>query len=570
MSENQAGDLMRQAGQALEAAQKTIDIVLASLKERTTENGQISAAKIDQHQLVAYDAAFCTAEANAARFALDYAAKAREAVGVSYPAPTLEERFALLFTAEAINSIRARLAARPDDFGISRGKLATLLESGVVQQFCTAQLAAQSIADLGKAVCALDGQTGAYLLDDHHEMMREQFRRFANDVVAPLAREIHQKDLIIPDEILENVKDLGCFGLSIPQQYGGLQDDEQEDNMSMIVVTEELSRGSLGAAGSLITRPEILARALLKGGTEEQKQKWLPQLAAGDPLCAVAVTEPNYGSDVANMRLKATKTEGGWLLNGAKAWCTFGGKAGVLLILARTNPDLSLGHRGLSMFLAEKPSYDGHAFEYKQEGGGNLSAKAISTIGYRGMHSFDLFFDDFFIPDENLLGGPDGLGKGFYFTMAGFSGGRIQTAARAIGIMQAAFERAVSYAKDRVVFGKPIADYQLTQVKLARMATYLVASRQFTYAVGRLMDQGKGDMEASMVKLFTCKTAEWITREALQIHGGMGYAEETPVSRYFIDARVLSIFEGAEETLALKVVAPALAKSAKDKQALEV
>jgi len=335
------------------------------------------------------------------------------------------------------------------------------------------------------------------------------------------------------------------------------------------VVTEELTRGSLGAAGSLITRPEILAKALLKGGTEEQKNKWLPQLAAGDLLCAVAVTEPNYGSDVANMRLKATRTEGGWLLNGAKTWCTFGGKAGVLLILARTNPDLSLGHRGLSMFLLEKPSYPGHAFEFVQEGGGKLSGKAISTIGYRGMHSFDLFFDNVFVPDENLLGGPKGEGKGFYFTMAGFAGGRIQTAARAVGLMQAAYEKALSYAQERIVFGYPIGDYQLTQVKLARMATYLAIGRQFTYSVGRLMDQGEGDMEASMVKFFTCKTAEWVTREALQIHGGMGYAEETPVSRYFIDARVLSIFEGAEETLALKVIARSLVDNAKSKAEVE-
>jgi len=331
------------------------------------------------------------------------------------------------------------------------------------------------------------------------------------------------------------------------------------------VVTEELTRGSLGAAGSLITRPEILSKALLKGGTEEQKNKWLPQLAAGDLLCAVAVTEPNYGSDVANMRLKATKTEGGWLLNGAKTWCTFGGKAGVLLILARTHPDVSLGHRGLSMFLLEKPSYPGHAFEFVQEGGGKLSGKAISTIGYRGMHSFDLFFDNIFVPEENMLGGPQGEGKGFYFTMAGFAGGRIQTAARALGIMQAAYEKALSYAQERIVFGYPIGDYQLTQAKLARMATYLAIGRQFTYSVGRLMDQGEGDMEASMVKFFTCKTAEWVTREALQIHGGMGYAEETPVSRYFIDARVLSIFEGAEETLALKVIARSLVDNAKTK-----
>jgi (2S)-methylsuccinyl-CoA dehydrogenase len=340
--------------------------------------------------------------------------------------------------------------------------------------------------------------------------------------------------------------------------------------MGMIIVTEELSRGSLGAAGSLITRPEILARALLKGGTEAQKEYWLPKLASGDPLCAVAVTEPNYGSDVANMKLKATKTEGGWLLNGAKTWCTFGGKAGVLLVLARTNPDPSLGHRGLSMFLVEKPSYDGHSFEYRQESGGVMTGKAIATIGYRGMHSFDVFFDNVFVPDANLLGGPAGEGKGFYFTMAGFSGGRIQTAARAVGVMQAAFERAVSYAKERVVFGHPIADYQLTQFKLARMAAFLSASRQFTYGVARLMDEGKGDMEASMVKFFTCKTAEWVTREALQIHGGMGYAEEMPVSRYFVDARVLSIFEGAEETLALKVIARSLVEKAKPMNALEV
>lgn len=570
MSEQQAAELMRQAREALDATHKVNAIALASLKERTEENGKFSATKLDQYQLIAYDAALCSAEAAAAKFALDYAEKAREAASAPSSSPTIEEQMALLFTAEAIHSIHSRFAARPDDFGISRGKLASLLESNTVQAFRTSQLAADQVAKLGAAVSALDGQTGAYLLDDHHEMMQDQFRRFANEVVMPLAKDIHQKDLIIPDEILENVKELGCFGLSIPQQYGGLQDDEQEDNMGMIVVTEELSRGSLGAAGSLITRPEILARALLRGGTQEQKEKWLPQLAAGDPLCAVAVTEPNYGSDVANMRLKATRTEGGWLLNGAKTWCTFGGKAGVLLILARTNPDLSLGHRGLSMFLAEKPVYDGHAFEFKQDGGGSLSGKAIATIGYRGMHSFEMFFDDFFVPEENMLGGPEGEGKGFYFTMAGFSGGRIQTAARAIGLMQAAFERAVSYAKERTVFGQPIGNYQLTQVKLAKMAAYLTASRQFTYAVGRLMDQGGGDMEASMVKIFTCKTAEWFTREALQIHGGMGYAEETPVSRYFVDARVLSIFEGAEETLALKVIAPALIKQAKDKSALEV
>ncbi|HOB62040.1 MAG TPA: acyl-CoA dehydrogenase family protein [Candidatus Competibacteraceae bacterium] len=557
---------LQQAGQALDAVQKVLDYALADLRERSQKaDGKISAALLDQHQLVSYDLALSCAEVTGARFGLDYAKRARNASVATADALTLEERFALLFTAEALQAVRNRLSARPADFGLDESWLSATVDHPAVRQFCLAQLPAERVAELGQLMRAQDGVTGAYLLDDHHEMMRETFRRVAEEVVMPLAEEVHRHDLDIPDAILDQVKELGCFGISIPERFGGIQSDEQEDNLGMIVVTEELTRGSLGAAGSLITRPEILSKALLKGGTEEQKNKWLPQLAAGDLLCAVAVTEPNYGSDVANMRLKATKTEGGWLLNGAKTWCTFGGKAGVLLILARTHPDVSLGHRGLSMFLLEKPSYPGHAFEFVQEGGGKLSGKAISTIGYRGMHSFDLFFDNIFVPEENMLGGPQGEGKGFYFTMAGFAGGRIQTAARALGIMQAAYEKALSYAQERIVFGYPIGDYQLTQAKLARMATYLAIGRQFTYSVGRLMDQGEGDMEASMVKFFTCKTAEWVTREALQIHGGMGYAEETPVSRYFIDARVLSIFEGAEETLALKVIARSLVDNAKTK-----
>ena len=561
---------LQQAALALDAVQKALDYSLADVKERSQKaDGKISAALLDQYQWVSYDLALSSAEAVGARFALDYAQRARAAGGGSASELTLEERFTLLFTAEALQGIRNRLSARPADFGLNDAWLNATVDHPAVRQFCLAQLGAERVAELGQLMRAQNGVTGAYLLDDHHEMMRETFRRVAEEVVMPLAEEIHRHDLDIPATIIDQLKELGCFGISIPERFGGIQSDEQEDNLGMIVVTEELTRGSLGAAGSLITRPEILSKALLKGGTEQQKLKWLPQLASGDLLCAVAVTEPNYGSDVANMRLKATKTEGGWLLNGAKTWCTFGGRAGVLLVLARTNPDLSLGHRGLSMFLLEKPDYPGHKFEFVQEGGGKLTGKAIATIGYRGMHSFDLFFDNVFVPDENMLGGPAGEGKGFYFTMAGFSGGRIQTAARAVGLMQAAYEKALSYAQERMVFGYPIGDYQLTQVKLARMATYLAIGRQFTYSVGRLMDQGKGDMEASLVKFFTCKTAEWVTREALQIHGGMGYAEETPVSRYFIDARVLSIFEGAEETLALKVIARSLVDNAKSKTEVE-
>ena len=561
---------LSQASAALDAVQPVLDYALADLRERSQKaDGKISAALLDQHQIVSYDLSLSCAEVTGARFALDYAQRARQASTIAADELSLEERMALLFSAEALQGIRNRLSTRPADFGLDTQRLNASIDHPTVREFCSAQLTAQRVAELGQLMRAQDGVTGAYLLDDHHEMMRETFRRVAEEVVMPLAEEIHRHDLDIPATIIDQLKDLGCFGISIPERFGGIQSDDQEDNLGMIVVTEELSRGSLGAAGSLITRPEILSKALLKGGTEEQKNKWLPQLASGDLLCAVAVTEPNYGSDVANMRLKATKTEGGWLLNGAKTWCTFGGRAGVLLILARTDPDLSKGHRGLSMFLLEKPDYAGHKFEFIQETGGKLTGKAISTIGYRGMHSFDLFFDNIFVPDENMLGGASGEGKGFYFTMAGFSGGRIQTAARAIGLMQAAYEKALSYAQERMVFGYPIGDYQLTQAKLARIATYLAIGRQFTYSVGRLMDQGKGDMEASLVKFFTCKTAEWVTREALQIHGGMGYAEETPVSRYFIDARVLSIFEGAEETLALKVITRSLVDNAKSKAELE-
>jgi (2S)-methylsuccinyl-CoA dehydrogenase len=548
----------QRARRSLAAADKALKTAVRSLRHKTVEGGRISSAKLDEFQLVSYETALSAAEVSGARLVLDYADRVR-AGGDSL---TLEDRCALIFTAEAIESIRARLELRPEDYGLSREDLAETLDAEALQRFCAEQLAVERVAELGKEIADMDGQTGAYLLNEDHEIMRDTFRKFATDVVMPLAEEIHRQDLLIPEEILGGLTELGCFGLSIPERYDGLQPDEREDNMGMIVVTEELSRGSLGAAGSLITRPEILARALLKGGTEEQRQKWLPKLAAADPLCAVAVTEPNYGSDVAGMRCKAMRTEGGWLIDGAKTWCTFGGKAGVLLLLARTDPDPSKGHRGLSMFLVEKPSFDGHEFRYEQEQGGVITGKAIATIGYRGMHSYDVFFDNYFVPDESLLGGPDGEGKGFYFTMAGFAGGRIQTAARAVGLMQAAFEKAVSYANERVVFGKPIAQYQLTQVKLARMAAYLLASRQFTYAVGRLMDEGKGEMEASMVKFFTCKTAEWVTREAQQIHGGMGYAEETAVSRYFLDARVLSIFEGVEEILALKVIARSLIEQA--------
>jgi len=550
--------LLEQAGAVLAANRGLIDRALTVLKANTLDGDRVSPAKLDDYQLVSYELSLCWAECTAASFLLCHA---RRLLDEAPDADGFTTSLACLFCAETIASSTARLRARPADFGLSEAEISAATDSAGAS-FMATQLAADNLAAIGANVLDRDGDLGADLLGEHHTMMRDTFRRFADDVVAPLAEEVHREDLIIPDEILEPLKEMGMFGLSIPETYGGLQENDQEDTKGMIVVTEELSRGSLGAAGSLITRPEILSRALLKGGTEEQKHHWLPQLAVGDPLCAVAVTEPNYGSDVAGVRLKATAVEGGWVLNGAKTWCTFGGKAGVLMVLARTNPDMAAGHRGLSMFLVEKPSSDGHEFEVTAESGGKLTGRAIATMGYRGMHSFELFFDDFFVPASHMIGGAEGEGQGFYLAMAGFAGGRIQTAARAVGLMRAAFERSISYSKERVVFKHPIGDYQLTRVKLARMAAHLLACRQITYEVSDLMDKGSGDMEASGAKLFASKTAEWFTREALQIHGGMGYAEETPTSRYFADARVLSIFEGAEETIALKVITRSLVENA--------
>lgn len=536
---------------ALDCNQQWLDIVdkaLSNIKAKCSKDDSLVPALLDQFQLVSYDLAFCVAELQAAKVILSYAQKADEL-------DNLASASALLFAAETAQSVFQRLLVRAADMGLTAETLVGCYTHPQQQAMITTYLSSAAIASVGAAIVGRSSKQLPALLGEEKEMVRQSFARFTSDIVMPLAERIHREDLDIPDEILKPAAELGCFGSCIPERFGGLMPDDSADSLGMIVVTEELSRGSLGAAGSLITRPEIAARALLKGGTVEQQQQWLPRLASAETLCAISITEPDFGSDVASVSLKATPTENGWLLNGNKTWCTFAGKAELLVTLARTDSDSRKGFKGLSLFLVEKPAFSGHQFDYQQPLGGRLTGKAIATIGYRGMHSFDLFFEDYFVPDANLVGGEEGKGKGFYYTMAGFAGGRIQTAARATGVMQAAFEQAVAYAGERKVFASPVADYQLTQVKLARMLAAITASRQFSYAVARLMDEGEGQMEASLVKLFSCRAAEWVTREAMQIHGGMGYAEESAVSRYFVDARVLSIFEGAEETLALKVIA---------------
>jgi (2S)-methylsuccinyl-CoA dehydrogenase len=295
----------------------------------------------------------------------------------------------------------------------------------------------------------------------------------------------------------------------------------------------------------------------------------LPKLSTAETMVAVAVTEPDFGSDVASLKTTATKAQhggvDGYVINGVKTWCTFAARANVLMLLARTDPDRSKSHRGLSLFIVPKPLGDAHGFMFNQDGGGKMEGRPIDTIGYRGMHSYEIAIENWFVPADHLIGGEEGLGKGFYFQMEGFENGRLQTAARAVGLMQAAYEAALDYANNRNVFGKNIAEYQLTQIKLGRMVMIIQAARQFSYAVAKMMGKGEGAMEASMVKAYVCKAAEWVTRESMQIHGGYGYAEEYPVSRLYVDARVLSIFEGADETRCLKVIARRLVESVQGK-----
>jgi len=404
----------------------------------------------------------------------------------------------------------------------------------------------------------VDGRALADLgATQEQRMLRATFRDFARTRIAPHAAAIHRGDLDIPDEIIRGVAELGVFGLSIPEEFGGSQ-DESEDFESMLIVTEELSAASLAAGGSLMTRPEILVRALVRAGTPEQKRRWLPGIASGRHMVAVATTEPDFGSDVAGLRCRADRADGGWRVNGTKFWCTFAGRAELVMLLLRTGPS---GHKGLSVFVLEKPAFPGHEFEHRQPDGGLLKGRAIPTIGYRGMHTFELSFERFLLPETALVGGEEWLDRGFYLQLESFAMGRLQTAGRAVGVMQAALDAAVKYTRERLVFGQPIAHYGLPRATLGTMAFRLAASRQLSYRAARLVGQGQGQMEASLAKLYASRAAEQVTRDAMQLHGGAGYAEETDVSRYFVDARVLSIFEGAEDVLALRVIARSLLKA---------
>jgi (2S)-methylsuccinyl-CoA dehydrogenase len=538
------------AARTLSDASSALALAAVDGAAAITESG----AKIDDHQVLCERLAMMATEARAAAALVDYA----ERIAADGQPDELAEDEALSYAADLKLRLNNQLQVRPRDF---RGaKDPHISELDLVQT----GLDDARIRSIGARTIGAFGANNSELFDDGAVQTRQFARQFAKqellreeDGVA-IADRIHREDLLVPESWIKQFSELGFFGSSVPDEFGGTE----MGYLTMIVLTEELSAGSL-IAGSLLTRSEILTRAILEGGTAEQQREWLPKLASGEVLVGISVTEPDVGSDVASVQCKATPGERGgkpgWLLNGAKAWCTFAGRANVLALLARTDPDASKGHAGLSLFIVPKDAFDGHKFECRQPDGGLMTGEAIPTPGYRGMHSYVLNLEDYFVPAENLVGGEAGQGRGFYLTLGGFAIGRLQTGGRALGVAQAALEKACAYVTQRSQFGRPISEYQLTQYKVGQMATRIAAARQLTYAVARTTDpKGRAPLGPAMAKLFASDVAVEVTQAAQLLHGGWGYAEEDRITRYVADAQVLPIFEGVKATLELKVIARAL------------
>jgi (2S)-methylsuccinyl-CoA dehydrogenase len=426
---------------------------------------------------------------------------------------------------------------RLQDIGLTQDQMRIMMEPSVkaLTQHANTQAARLRLVDLMQERSA-EVTVGATGLDDELDMIREQFRRYAVEKVEPFAHEWHLKDELIPMSVIDELAEMGVFGLTIPEEYGGLG----LSKASMCVVSEELSRGYIGV-GSLGTRTEIAAELIIAGGTEEQKEKWLPALASAEKLPTAVFTEPNTGSDLGALRARAVKDGDDYRITGNKTWITHASRTHVMTLLARTNPDSS-DYKGLSMFLAEKtPGDDAHPFPTEGMTGGE-----IEVLGYRGMKEYELAFDNFHVKGENLLGGEEG--KGFKQLMETFESARIQTAARAIGVACSALDVAMQYAQDRKQFGKSLIEFPRVANKLAMMAVEIMIARQLTYFSAFEKDEGRRcDVEAGMAKLLGARVAWAAADNALQIHGGNGFALEYKVSRILCDARILNIFEGAAE-----------------------
>ena len=533
-------DLLTLTGAAVEALDGIFDKARGSVAARVVRDGRPDAGLMDAEQVATHGLAWLATYAQALRQMQGWAERlsARNAFGetealihqIAFGEYLWQAYGGIPMSQGEIVRLQDLGLSQDDQRGLMQPAVMTLCDAGNSQAARTRLVALMRVG-VANATFGVSG------LDDELEMIRDQFRRWSAEKVAPHAHEWHLKDMLIPMDVIEEMAELGVFGLTIPEEFGGLG----LAKAAMCVVSEELSRGYIGV-GSLGTRSEIAAELILCGGTEEQKAKWLPRLASGETLPTAVFTEPNTGSDLGSLRTRAVQGEDGdWTLNGNKTWITHAARTHVMTVLARTVPGTS-DYKGLSMFLAEKtPGTDDTPWQDPGISGGE-----IEVLGYRGMKEYTLNFDDFAVKGENLLGGVEG--QGFKQLMQTFESARIQTAARAIGVAQAALDAALSYAETRKQFGKNLVDFPRVANKLAMMAVEIMVTRQLTYFSAAEKDADRRcDVEAGMAKLLGARTAWAAADNGLQIHGGNGFALEYPISRLLCDARILNIFEGAAE-----------------------
>jgi len=515
--------LLADLKQAAQAADDYAKAARAAVKTRT--GGERAAFDREQH--IVHGLAWVATYAETLREVHAWA----ETLSASGGFGEVEQLLAKLLAGEYLAQLAGGLpmtqveTIRPADFGVA----APTFSIAVTQEEKT-RLAHLLRDARGRATLENTG------LDADFEMIRDQFRKFADAEVVPHAHEWHLKDELIPIEILQHMGELGVFGLTIPEEFGGAG----LGKTAMCVVSEELSRGYIGV-GSLGTRSEIAAELILTGGTAEQKAHWLPKIASAEILPTAVFTEPNTGSDLASLSTRAAKDGDAYVVTGNKTWITHAARADLMTLLVRTDP-ASKDHRGLSMLLAEKQRGD-ESNPFPTPG---MSGGEIEVLGYRGMKEFEIGFDGFRVPAGNLLGGEEG--QGFRQLMATFESARIQTAARAVGVAQCALELGLQYALERKQFATEIFNFPRVANKLVMMAAEIMAARQIAYFAARRKDSGKRcDLEAGMAKLLAARVAWAAADNALQIHGGNGFALEYPISRVLCDARILNIFEGAGE-----------------------
>ncbi len=526
------------ARQAQFAAEGLLECALTAVRARVSTHGKLSAAKIEAEQHAAHGLAWLATYVEAIKEMAAYAQRMHEE-GRFGETEELLTRIGLgEYLAQTFGGIPMNQGeiVRLSDFGLGPGEIDPFrneLVEALIARGNTPENRAALAALIGQA---REGAIGDPGLDETFEAIRGEMRRFADAEVAPHAQSWHRANAYIPLEVIAGLGGMGVFGLTIPEAYGGMG----LGKVAMCVVSEELSRGYIGV-GSLGTRSEIAAELILVGGTEAQKQKYLPKIASGEILPTAVFTEPNTGSDLASLRTRAIREGDGYIVNGAKTWITHPVRADLMTLLVRTNPH-ERGYKGLSMFLAEKPrGADADPFPVK-----GMSGSEIEVLGYRGMKEYEIAFDGFRLPADALLGEVEG--QGFKQLMETFESARIQTAARAVGVAQCAFELGLRYAKERVQFGKTIIHFPRVADKLVMMAVEIHIARQITYFAGRAKDEGRRcDLEAGMAKLLAARVAWAAADNALQIHGGNGFALEYPISRVLCDARILNIFEGAAE-----------------------